>query len=127
MGKGPSKAGNAGGGTQFKYEKSILKGGKPTKKSQEIFDSKMSEARNWIKDGADGEHLQLSTLNTTDSPNETISMKAMKGVQTLIDNEKRNLDARDKYGIGNPKRTAKNRLAVNVVQRTLNSFAKDWL
>ena len=61
----------------------------------------------------------MSNLYWSDD-NPVMSTQALKGVQGLINSEKRNIDLDVEFGILTPENAHIRRLALNAVQRTLN-------
>ena len=104
---------------EFKYDEPVLEAGKPTRYSREIFTQNYREARNLAKAHEATEPFGMRNLYWSDD-NPLMSKQALKGVQKLINDEKRNIDIDVDFGILTPEDAQKRRLALNAVQRTLN-------
>lgn len=106
---------------EFKYDEPVLEPLKPTQYAREIFTQNYREARNLVKNWGD-EPFEMRNLYWADD-NPAMSKQALRGVQGLINSEKRNIDLDVDFGILTSEEAQKRRLALNAVQRTLN---KQW-
>ena len=107
---------------EFKYDEPMLEPLKPTQYAREIFTQNYREARNLARSHEATEPFGMSNLYWSDD-NPLMSKQALRGVQELINAEKRNIDIDVDFGILTSEDAQKRRLALNAVQRTLN---KQW-
>lgn len=107
---------------EFKYDESVLEPLKPTQYAREIFTQNYREAKNLVKTHEATEPFGMPSLYWSDD-NPLMSKQVLRGVQELINAEKRNIDIEVDFGILTPEDAQKRRLALNAVQRTLN---KQW-
>ena len=134
MGRGTSKAGgNTGGSTKWfntvtskdiEYDEPVLKAGKASLYSRQIFDRNYRDAKTLAKQrGDDLTMFEMGDLYWKDDQ-PTISKVALKGVQSLINTEKDSIRIDLKLGVIDDNTAKIEKIALNAVQRTLNKQAK---
>lgn len=117
---GPSKG--SGGG-------SVIVEGQPglqptnntrvTKVGKAAFQDAYTEARKWIRDRNLTEDDKL-TVRPESGDGKIMSLNSLRGIQALINSERKNVDRSLKLGVFDKKKAASNKMALNAVQRGLN-------
>lgn len=105
----------------IKFEEPELSPGKPTKYSQEAFNNNYREARQIAASENDG--FSFSSLYSNDS-DPVMKAPTLKGVQSLINSEKRNIERSVDLGVLTPQQATTRMRALSAVQKTLNKTVR---
>lgn len=104
-----------------KFEGSEIEAGKPTRYSQEVFNSNYREARQ-LAASENGE-FSFSSLYSNDS-DPVMKAPTLKGVQSLINSEKKNIGRSVDLGVITPQQATTRMRALSAVQKTLNKTVR---
>lgn len=118
---GKASGGGAGAKTSYKdvkFDEPEIDAGKPTTYSRTIFNNNYREARRYAVDN-DGE-FSFNNLYQNDT-DPLMKAPTLKGVQALINTEKKTIELDVKFNILTPEQATTRMRALSAVQRTLNN------